>query len=140
MALVLDEALAAADTYDVRSRQFLSSTCLKIGKALLEQGRFSEARKSHARAIAISEELSGADPLNAEPRVQLAESYASFGKLEERTASAATNRAAARRSWLEARSWYERSRTVWLDLTGLNKGKPQEVAEAISRCDSALAK
>ena len=146
LGLALDEALAAADSADVRSRQYLSSTYLKVGKALLEQGRFAEARKSYARAATIAEELSRVDPMNAETRAQLAESYASFGSLDERIASAATNRPAATRSWLAARSWYERSRTVWLELRkqnaliGLNEGKPQEAAEAISRCDSALAK
>jgi len=143
LGLALDEALAAADSADVRSRRYLSSTCLKIGKALLEQGRFSEARKSHARAVAIAEELSRVDPMNAATRAELAESYASFGSLDERIASAETNRPAARRNWLEARSWYARSQAIWLELRkqnalGLNEGKPQETAEAISRCDTAL--
>ena len=146
MAQSLLETLAAADTADVRSRQDLSMICQTLGDALLEQGRFSEARKNYARAVAIAEEVSRIDPINAEARARLAGSYESLGSLEERIASAATNRPTARRNWLEARSWYERSRTVWLELrkqnavAGLNEGQAQELAEAISRCDSALRK
>lgn len=146
MALALDEALAAADSADARSRDYLAYNSRRAGKALLELGKFAEARKSYARSLAITEDLSRIDPMNAKIRAELAESYASFGGLGERIASVAANRPSARRSWREARSWYERSRSVWLELQkqnaliGLYKGKPQELAQAISRCDSALAK
>lgn len=146
LGLALDEALAAADNADVRSRSYLSSTCLKVGKALLEQGNFSEARKITARAVAIIEEISRVDLTNAGLRAQLAQAYSSFGGLNERIASTAADRSAAQRNWLEARSWYERSRTVWLELrkrnalVGLNENRPVEVAEAISRCDAALSR
>jgi eukaryotic-like serine/threonine-protein kinase len=145
-ALALDEELAAADTADVRSRRYLSTTCLKVGKALLEEGSIPEARKSCTRAIVIMEELSRADPASAENRSQLAESYASFGSVNEKIASAAADPATARHSWREARSWYERSRSVWSELReqnaliGLYEGKPREVAEAVTRCNAALSK
>ena len=144
MSLALLETIA--DPADVRSRLDFSVTYQQFGDSLLELGKFSEARKNYARAAAIAEQLSRVDPMNAEARADLATLYRSLGSLEERIASAATNRPAARRSWLEARSWYERSRTVWLELRkqnpliGAYEGKIQEVAGAISRCNSALAK
>ena len=146
MGAVILETLAAADTADVRSRLDLLIISQTVGDALLKQGRFTEARKSYTRAVAIGEELSRMDPRNADVRIRLVVSYESLGSLEERIASAATNRQAARRSWLEARSWYERSRTVWLDLrkqnasTGLDEEGFRQLTEAISRSDSALRK
>ncbi len=145
-SLALVETLVAADPADVRNRQDLAMTCRTIGDALLKQGRFSEAWKNYSRALAITEELSRVDPMDAEAGANLAALYRSLGSFEEKIGSSATNRPAARRRWLAARSWYERSRTVWLELRkqnaliGLYQGKPQEVAEAISRCNAALAK
>jgi tetratricopeptide (TPR) repeat protein len=145
-ALAVDEALAAADRADARSRRYLVLTCLKLGKVLLAEGKLADAQTNCSRAVAIVEDISRTDPMNADVKANLAESYAESGTVNERIASAAKTRPWALQHWRDARSWYERSRNVWLELRSrnalsrLNESEPERMAGAISRCNSALAK
>ena len=78
-AVEIDEALVAADRYDVRARDGLADTYRGLGTILMED-QPSEALKLYLQATALSEELSVAEPSNTQYRQNAASGQRGVGE------------------------------------------------------------
>ncbi len=128
-------AVSDADPFDEGYRQQLAVIRIGAGAVLAKVGSPAEALRELRQALAVLEPLASANPSNQMLRASLANAHTGLAKVEARLGH-----------WREARSWFERSREVWLDLrergatTGSEAALPDELAREIARCDAALAK
>jgi hypothetical protein len=77
--------LANAQPDNVRWQRDLSVSDEKIGNALVEQGKLSEAITSYRADLAISERLAAAQPADADAQRDLAVSHAKLGMALKKT-------------------------------------------------------
>jgi non-specific serine/threonine protein kinase/serine/threonine-protein kinase len=146
-ALAISEALAAADPENAQARYDVSYGHETIGDLLIETGDLAGALERYRQVLIIRESLSVADPKNAEIRSDLAKTYKNLGKVYTMLASQSKRSVSQRiKHWHQARSWYQNSLDVLLDmrqrgiLSSADAGEPDNVAREIARCDAALAK
>jgi hypothetical protein len=112
------------------------------------EGKELEGIEYERKALQISDALAAADRSDtffksadvAYGRSALADAYSHL-------AGRPGNSEAARiRNWREARSWYQKSLDLWLQLkqkaplAHLDAAQPDKIAAAIAGCDAALAK
>jgi hypothetical protein len=101
----------------------------------------------YRKSVAIVEALSATDPTNAVARRDAAYCYSSFGDVHAMLASKAKASVGEQiERWRQARSWYQRSLSVTLDmrrrgiLRSSDADEPDKLARRIAECDAALAK
>ena len=145
-ALAIDEALAAADPNDANSSKYLRSTCEKIGNISLKNGQTTSALSNFRRALAAAEAESIADQADMRSRSDMA---AFSSRIAEAYGTMAAQAAPDRRQeyWRQARSWYQKSLSIWQELRQRRSVASREDAESpetanqgIAKCDAALAK
>lgn len=144
--LAIHEALSSADPQNAQARHDLAVSYGNVGYALAqagdENGGLGHTRKSQA----LFEALAAADPTNVVARRDLAISYSYLGDVYGMLASNAASASRKIELWREARSWYQKSLNIYLEmrssgtLRGADAGKPDEIGRQIADCDAALAK
>lgn len=146
-ALMIRAAMVEADPLNASARRELANSYDKVGNALAARGETYEALENYNTALKIREALAVADPTNAEVGRDLASSCYQLGKTEMTSASDTKMPPKRRKeSWNEARVWFQRSLTLYLDLKNKgalnvdNIGQPEKIAGEIKKCDVILAR
>jgi tetratricopeptide (TPR) repeat protein len=151
------EATSAADPTNARNRRDLALAYFEYANLLARSGRAAGAMEYYRKVVAIREAMSATDPTNIRDRRDLAVSYSKLGELHSAIASDSKSPATKQiASWREARSWYQRSLDILLDIrekglltaSGIQLGamispsslKVEIISNEIARCDGALAK
>jgi tetratricopeptide (TPR) repeat protein len=139
------EALAAADAHNMQARGDLAALYLSLGACERQNGDPLPALDDCRRAVAIREELSGANPSNALTRRDLASAYSELAEVYEKLAANKEASAVQQQdNWRVAKEWYDKSLKIWQEmksnriLGGADAGKPEELARKVANCDSAL--
>ncbi len=146
-ALKLLERLASTDPRNQQYRHDLARSYSNVGYVLAQLGDETAAVRDHREAVRILEELSDADPNNTSLQRNLAACYAYFGDIYSFLASKANLPAGKQvEHWQAARSWYQRSLKLTLQMRDRNLlissdvGEPDRLTSLIDKCDQALMK
>ena len=146
-AMALAESLSAAVPENAQARVEILLCHENIGEALSKMGRLPEALESYRKELRMAEAMAANDPANAESRFDLAMAYSKLGQTQEALASHVMTPPGERaEKWREARSWFQRSLDIFLDLRkrgpirAVYAGEMEKVGKEISRCDASLAK
>lgn len=146
-ALDIFKSQASQDPTDQGAREDLAICYGKLGNVMMGIGNISSAVANYRNEVDILENLVVANPMNATTRRRLALAYADVGALSAKGASEASTPASKRiEYWNEARTWYQRSMDIFIDirkrgiLTGTENIKINQMAEEIAKCDRELAK
>jgi non-specific serine/threonine protein kinase/serine/threonine-protein kinase len=143
------KAVAARLTYSQKSpknsmnRGALAECYTNLAKALAPSDR-EDALKQYSMAIELLEPLTTTDRSNAQDRITLADTLSNAAELYVRMAS--TEPSARLQYWMKAKSFYQRSQELWLELEKAGKLPParshavQEVNDELARCNDSLAK
>jgi eukaryotic-like serine/threonine-protein kinase len=148
VALAGYQKLTSADTHDVLAMRYLGRCYVRIGKALVAEGKAAQGVQSERKAVQILESLAAADQAEtyfkptdlADARSAVAEGYS---RLASQPGIPEASRIAR---WREARSWYQKSLDIWslqkkkALLSRWNATEPDRIAKEIASCDAALAK
>jgi tetratricopeptide (TPR) repeat protein/predicted Ser/Thr protein kinase len=142
----LAEAVVIVEPANSMAREYLSTSHYRIGDMLARNGD-SDGALAHFRSmLALRQALATEKPSNAQAQIDLAFGYLRFGELYAILGGASAIPASKRvEHWREARSWYQRSLAVLLDLgeRGLLPAERVATMEMITReiakCDAALA-
>jgi non-specific serine/threonine protein kinase/serine/threonine-protein kinase len=146
-ALSMFETLLAADSNNTEARRDVAGEYKNISDALVKTGDVAGALDTFLKSLAMIEALSTADPTNVQKLRDLAVSYAGLGDLYTRSALTGTIPVSRQSEhWRQARSWYQRSLNIWLDLRQRSAlqtsdtNLPDEISGKIAQCDASLAK
>jgi tetratricopeptide (TPR) repeat protein len=143
------KAVAARITYSEKSpnssmnRGALAECYTNLAKALGPRNS-EDALQQYSSALELLEPLTTADRSNAQYRIALAEALSDAARLYVRMASADSS--VRLQYWTKARSYYQRSQELWLELNKAGKLPPsrsrsiQEVSTELSQCNDSLAK
>jgi non-specific serine/threonine protein kinase/serine/threonine-protein kinase len=144
-SLAIFEALSAADRNNVNASRSLSISYEKMGDLFLKMGQATEALNIYQKSLAIREALSAADSSNVQLRRDLAKSYSRLGAVNAEFASKTAAPVSQQiERWRQARSWYQRSREIYLSLrsgrllTEADKNAPDELARKIAQVEATL--
>jgi eukaryotic-like serine/threonine-protein kinase len=146
-ATSIAQRLSAADPQNAQARSDLSACYQSAGDSQVSFGDATKAIENYRRAVVIRQELSAEDVHNADAQVDLASSYAKLAQayvmLASRPKTVVADRTA---SWLEARSYLQKSLKLWNSmrqngtLPGSEASQPDETVREIARCDAELEK
>ena len=143
------KAVASRITYSEKSpnssmnRGALAECYANLAKALGPRDS-GDALKQYGNAIELLEPLTVADRSNAQYRIALAEALSDTARLYVRMAS--TDSSTRLQYWMKARSFYQRSQDLWVELGRAGKlpasrsRSIQEVSAELARCNDSLAK
>jgi tetratricopeptide (TPR) repeat protein len=127
------------------NRGALAECYTNLAKALGHSDR-EDALKQYNDAVDLLEHLVVGDSTNSQHRIALADTLADEARLYARAAGQAAEPATRLRNWTKARSLYQRSQELWLELGRTGKLPPargeaiQQVSSELARCDDSLAK
>jgi tetratricopeptide (TPR) repeat protein len=131
------------------NRGALAECYTNLAKALAPSHRESDrddALKQYSKAVELLEHLTAADSNNAQYRIALADALTNSARLYVRMAGQDGEHATRVRNWTKARSLYQRSQELWLELSRAGKLPParsgaiREVIGELARCDDSLVK
>lgn len=138
--------LSAKDFGSNANRGALALCYTNLGKALAP-GESADALKQYSRAVELLDHLTVTDKTNAQYRIDLADALANAARLYARMASTGHEEPSLRlQQWTKARSFYERSQNLWLELDRNGKlptaGRQslREIARELAGCNDSLAK
>lgn len=140
-ALAAIETLSLADPANGHYRSSLGAASERVGRIEVEVGEVPAGLAKLRQAVAIAETELAAEPSSGRNRALLASAAEGMGRALERLARTSGSNA---QRWREARSWYQRSKDLWLDLrkqgatTGEEAAMPEKLEAEIAACDSAL--
>jgi len=148
IALAGYEKLTSADAHDVLAMRYLGRCYLRIGRALVAEGKLAKGLQSERKAIRILESLAAADRVETYFKpTDLADAFSAvaeaYSRLASQTGISETEKIAL---WREARSWYQKSLDIWslqkkkALLTRWNATEPERIANEIAQCDAALTR
>ncbi|HEY7096979.1 MAG TPA: protein kinase [Terriglobales bacterium] len=144
-AEAIDEASAIADPKDAWARKYVVYNNKRIGDALLKLGDRGGAEAAYGKAIAEAEARAKTDPTNAYAQSDLAEMYSRLGALHFSAASQSKTSSSVRRTnLLAARSWYQKSVSLWGTLKengtlhAINAPESDSVVAELAKCQEAL--
>jgi tetratricopeptide (TPR) repeat protein len=128
------------------NRAALAECYTNLAKALGPPSDSEDALKQYDNAIELLEHLSAADASNAQYRIALADALTNAAR--QHVSMAGQDEGLSRRlgNWTKARSLYQRSQELWLELGRTGKLPPArdgaigEVSRELARCDDSLAK
>ena len=127
------------------NRGALAECYTNLAKALGPSER-EDALKQYGDAVDLLEDLAVADSSNAQRRIALADTLAAEARLYARAAGQVGEPSTRLRNWTKARSLYQRSQDLWLELSRTGKLPAarveaiREVNSELARCDDSLAK
>jgi non-specific serine/threonine protein kinase/serine/threonine-protein kinase len=144
-ALVIDRRLAAADREDASARYHLVRHSYHLGDAFLKSSQTNKAIAVYREALSSAERNANSDPENILMRSELARVYARLAKAEFNSAmSQSVNGPDRQKSLAEARTFYEKSLSLWVELRNRNVlgsndlGEREQVAKELSACNSEI--
>jgi len=127
------------------NRGALAECYTDLAKALGPSDR-EDALKQYTTSIELLEHLTADDRGNAQYRIALADALSNAGRLYVRIAQQDGEPSARVRDWTRARSFYQRSQELLLELGRSGRLPPvrgreiQEVRSELARCNDSLAK
>jgi non-specific serine/threonine protein kinase/serine/threonine-protein kinase len=127
------------------NRGALAECYANLAKALEPSDR-EDALKQDSNAIELLEPLTAAHVANAQNRIALADALSNAAQLYARIAGEDGDPATRLQDWTKAKSLYERSQELWLELDRTGKLPAprarmiQEVSNGLARCNESLAK
>jgi serine/threonine protein kinase len=146
-ALKLSERLSSTDPLNQQYRHDLARSYSNVGYVLAQLGDETAAVKDYREALQVLEALSEADPNNASVQRDLAACYAYFGDVYSFLASKASLPTSKQiEHWQAARSWYQRSLKLTLQirdrglLRSSDAGEADRLTSLIDKCDQTLMK
>ena len=131
------------------NRGALAECYTNLAKALAPSRRQSDredALKQYNDAVELLEHLTAADSTNARYRIALADALTNSARLYARMAAQDEEPSTRLRDWTKARSLYQSSYELWLELGRAGKLPParsgviREVSGELARCNDSLAK
>jgi len=108
-------SLSEKSSASYANRGALAECYTNLGKALAPSDSM-DALRQYGKAIELLEPLTVADGANAQYRISLAQALANAARLCARTASAEGDVSLRPQQWIKARTFYQRSRNLWLEL------------------------
>lgn len=141
------EKIIPPDKSNMFGRAELAVALKEIGVLLAKQGDQATALENCNRARELAEELSEANPTNAELRAFRASSYAYLGEAYAALAaakSAPTDKQLA--LWQQARLWLQKGFDIYDTLkregawTPAQHGSAEATAQELAKCEAAIAK
>jgi hypothetical protein len=143
-ALVINEAVLAADPKDARAQVSIGSIWERAGWLLAKTGASTDLQYE-LKSLEMRKKMSAADPTNLGRQEALASSYSTLGDVEVIFASRPGAPSDPRRDhWRLAASWYKPALEILLRLRiagalrGADRGEPDRVAQEIAKCETAL--
>ena len=145
------QAVAARLTLSQKSpssstnRGALAECYNNLAKALAPIDRH-DALRQYGNAVALLEPLTAVDLRNAQNRIVMAEALANSAQLYVRMAEQDTEPSMRLQDWKKARSFYQSSQQLWLELGKAGKlpsarhSAIQDVTIELARCDESIAK
>lgn len=127
------------------NRGALAACYTNLAKSL-PTGEREDALKQYSHAIELLEPLTSSDRSNAQYRIALANALSSIAQLYMHMADQDEDASTHLQFLIHAKSSYERSRQLWLELETAGKLAPseaqtsQEVKDELARCNDSLAK
>ena len=127
------------------NRGALAECYANLAKALEPSNR-EDALKKDSNAIELLERLSAADVANAQNRIALADTLSNAAQLYVGIAGQDGDPATRLQDWTKAKSLYERSQELWLELDRAGKLPARraviirDVSKGLARCNESLAK
>jgi hypothetical protein len=127
------------------NRGSLAECHANLARALETSDR-ADALKEYNSAVELLEPLTATDRSNAKDRIALADALSNAARLYERMAGQTGESAKRVQYWTDARSFYQRSQGLWMELEKTGKLPParshaiQEVTNELTRCNDSLAK
>jgi len=106
----------------------------------------ADALKQYEKAIDLLEALTVTDKSNARYRVALADALSSMARLYVRMADEDEDSSTRVQHWTRARSLYQHSNQLWMELNRTSKAPPESsgaikvVSSELARCEDSLAK
>lgn len=138
-------ALAERSPNSNSNRRALAECHMNLAKALGLSDR-EEALKQYSNAVELLEYLNTADRSNTPYRIALADALSNTARLYVRMAGLDGKPSTRLQYWTKAKSFYQRSQELWLELGRNGKVPPargqtiQEVSGELARCNDSLAK
>ena len=140
------EALWEADPSDVDVRRDLAVAFGNIANVLAEMDDHDGAVSGYQQALEVFEGLLADDPTDGEAQRDVLQCYEMLGAESARCGARAEAPAEEQlEHWRQAREWYQRSLSIWVDmrergmLTAPESGTPDEIMAEIAKCDAAIA-
>jgi hypothetical protein len=133
-AIAVLERVAGQDATNIYARGGLVISYNEVALLLAKSGDAAGALENSRKGRVIAEELSAANPANAELRALLAAAYASSGRVQAALAGAQKSPVSQLGHWREGREWAQKAMGI---LTGLKDtgawaspvyGSPDELA------------
>ena len=136
-------ALVAADPKNTLAKANFGFSSLDIASPLILLGRPAEAIQIFQEAALNFQEMSPSTTRNRYVRTGLAMAYSGLGDAEAALAKQHSG-GESRQYWRVARSWYDKSLSVWTEkqargeLEDDERSEPQAVQAALARCEANL--
>ncbi len=136
-------ALIAAGASDLRMQGFAASANVRLANSLISLGRMNDAGREYAESLSRLEPLARANPSEQGILYALAETYTGEGNLSAKLAALAQTPAQRLGKLLEARDWYQKSLTIWTNITnparfsvsGVEATLPDQVSRRLAKCN-----
>lgn len=140
--------ITTADPGDVEARMTLAATNAEIAELLGKKGNIEGAHKIYQDVLAVAEPFAHSVPANPQAQYTVADAYSELGDLSLRQASKAPHPSERMKHWTQAKTWYEKSRAEWKQVSapgkmspsGFDTAGPGLVAERLNRCNAELDK
>ncbi len=141
------EALAAADPGNGQTRSDLAEGYIEMARIKMHLALDDEALELQLKAQKLLESVTAETPTNVDFGSALASLYADLGEVHaHRAATVPPPARQASEQWRQARTWYQKSLEIWLDLQrrgalpGTNASKPVTITRQLEKCDIALSR
>ena len=145
-ALKIEEGVAKSDPNDVRAKILLANVYARVNLLQIRLG-VSGGEQGLIQSLNIRRQLLSNDPDNDGRKEAVGNSYQLLGDAEISLASSGRrSENPAWQHWRSARSWYKQALDIMVDLQtkgelrGYDARRPNEVRQALAKCDAALAK
>ena len=126
------------------NRGALARCYANLGNALARRNR-EDALEQYDDAVELLEPLTAADPSNAQYQIILADALFSAARLYAQMGEQDEEPTVRIRNWTQARSLYQRSQNLWVELERTGKVpapgiQTRQVKIELARCEDSLAK
>ena len=135
------------DPTDTNAARLTGFMDLEVGRVMVKSGNAVEALNVLREALQTFERLAKASPETASLTDNFANVYSGLGVAHAALGADTTLPGEARREhWLQARSWYVKSRDIWVKLESQgkliseNSGEPNRLEKEIENCTRVLAR